>query len=118
MKTSVLVDIERELDMVAGMDMVMMDVDGRNIDVSPSIDSVDMDIDVEAPHLKPKSILSSPPRRSPPLAPAAPDCVLSPHQLVAALILRNRTTRKSSSTRPSAGSERIRRRSPLADSAI
>ncbi|KAG6823071.1 hypothetical protein H0H93_004288 [Arthromyces matolae] len=117
MKTSVLVDIERELDMVAGMDMVMMDVDGRNMDVSPSIDSVDMDIDVETPHLKPKSILSSPPRRSPSLAPA-PDCVLSPHQLVAALMLRNRTTRKSSSTRPSAGSERIRRRSPLADSAI
>ncbi|KAG6829958.1 hypothetical protein H0H87_009618 [Tephrocybe sp. NHM501043] len=103
-KASGLVDIESELD------ADVMDVDG-GILLSSSIASVDMDIDVEAP-IRPVSILSSPPRRSTPLA---PDCVLSPSQLVSALILRNHTRKP---TRPAASSEWTRKPSPLAASAL
>lgn len=104
-KETELVDLESELD------TDLMDVDRGN-HLSTSIDSVDMDIDEEVT-VRSDSLLSSSssPRRSPPLA---PDCVMSPPQLVAALILRNHTRKP---TRFSASPERTRKPSPLAKSA-
>ncbi|KAG6899907.1 hypothetical protein C0993_005486 [Termitomyces sp. T159_Od127] len=104
MKETELVDLESELD------TDMMDVDRGN-HLSTSIDSVDMDIDVEVT-VRSDSLLSSSPRRSPPLV---PDCVISPPQLVAALILRNHTRKPS---RFSASPERTKKPSPLAKSAL
>ncbi|KAG6854275.1 hypothetical protein C0991_008519 [Blastosporella zonata] len=103
-KTSELFDLEGELD------TDMMNVDGGILLSSPTA-SVNMDVDVEAP-IQPVSILCLPPRRSVPLAPGS---VMSPPQLVAALILRNHSRKPS---RPSASSEWTRKPSPLAASAI
>ncbi|KAG6887447.1 hypothetical protein C0992_012216 [Termitomyces sp. T32_za158] len=104
MKEIELVDLESELD------TDLMDVDRGN-HLSTSIDSVDMDIDVEVT-VRSDTIVSSSPRRSPPLA---RDCVITPPQLVAALILRNHTRKPS---RFSASPERTRKPSPLAKSAL
>ncbi|KAH0584692.1 hypothetical protein H2248_010219 [Termitomyces sp. 'cryptogamus'] len=103
-KATDLVDLKSELE------TNLMDVD-RGVLLSTSIDSVDMDIDVEAT-VRSGSILSSPPRRSSFLA---PDCVIRPPQLVAALTLRNHTRKPS---RFSASSERTRKPSPLVNSAL
>ncbi|KAG6860640.1 hypothetical protein C0995_009120 [Termitomyces sp. Mi166 len=98
------------VDLASELDTDMMDVDGKT-QMSTSIDSVEMDIDVEAT-VRSESILSSPPRRSPPMA---PDRVTSPPQLVATLILQNHTPKSS---RFSASSERTRKPSPLAHSTL